>query len=456
MTVIGHDGGALGPAASAALSSATLVAGGARHLSGLDLGAETLVMGPVAPVVARVAAHEGEAVVLASGDPGFFGIVAALRRAGVEPVVLPAVSSVAAAFARAGLPWDDALVVSAHGRDPGARDSASGDAASGDSVGRDSACGGAVSGGGDRGGADHDPFLWTPAVAVATPGVHKNGSSRLPDGFRRAVNACRAHPKVAVLTAPGNGPAALGAALAGWDRTLVVAERLGTRQERLVTLAAAAAAGAEWADPNVVLVLDPARPDARTRPGWVSGPGPGPRGWALPEAEYAHRDSMITKAEVRAYALARLGPRLGDLVWDVGAGSGSVAVECARFGAAVLAIERDPAALPLIRANAAGIGIRVVAETAPGCLAALPDPDAVFVGGGGMTVLAACADRRPTRLVTALAAVERAGAALTLLRAAGYRAEGVQLQAARLNPLPDGTHRLAATNPVFVVSGELP
>ncbi|WP_371821327.1 precorrin-6y C5,15-methyltransferase (decarboxylating) subunit CbiE [Catellatospora sp. IY07-71] len=449
MTVIGHDGGALGPAAVAALSSATLVAGGARHLSGLDLAAETLVMGPVAPVVARVAAHEGEAVVLASGDPGFFGIVAALRRAGVEPVVLPAVSSVAAAFARVGLPWDDALVVSAHGRDAGIRDSARASA-------RDFAQGGALPGGVDHGRADHDPFLWTPAVAIAAPGVHKNGSSRLPDGFRRAVNACRAHPKVAVLTAPGNGPAALGAALAGWDRTLVVAERLGAPQERLVTVTAAEAAEAEWADPNVVLVLDPARPDARTRPGWVAGPGAGPRGWALPEAAYAHRDSMITKAEVRAYALARLGPRLGDLVWDVGAGSGSVAVECARFGAAVLAVERDPAALPLITANTAGLGIRVVADTAPGCLAALPDPDAVFVGGGGMPVLAACAGRRPARLVTALAAVERAGAALTLLRAAGYRAEGVQLQAARLNPLPDGTHRLAATNPVFVVSGELP
>ncbi len=463
VTVIGHDGGVPGPAAHAALARATLVAGGARHLSGLDLTAETLVMGPVAPVVARVAAHEGEAVVLASGDPGFFGIVAALRRAGVEPVVLPAVSSIAAAFARVGLPWDDALIVSAHGRDPVARDSAHGgsgpahDSASGDAaVTHDSAAGGAVPGDDRRGGADRDPFLWTPGVAMATAGVHENGSSRLPDGFRRAVNACRAHPKVAVLTAPGNGPAALGAALAGWDRTLVVAERLGTPQERLVTVTAAEAARAEWADPNVTLVLDPARPGTRTRPGWVAGPGAGPRGWALPEAGYAHRDSMITKAEVRAYALARLGPRLGELVWDVGAGSGSVAVECARFGAAVLAIERDPAALPLITANAAGLGIRVVAAPAPGCLAALPDPDAVFVGGGGLTVLAACAERRPTRLVTVLAAVERAGAALTLLRAAGYRAEGVQLQASRLNALPDGTHRLAAANPVFVVSGELP
>jgi precorrin-6Y C5,15-methyltransferase (decarboxylating) len=420
VTVIGHDGGAPHPAAAPALAGATLVAGGARHLSRLEPAVETLVMGPVAPVVERLAAHDGEAVVLASGDPGFFGIVAALRRAGIEPVVIPAVSSVAAAFARAGLPWDDALVVSAHGRDRVAPNGSS--------------------------SAPHP----------AAPGV---GGCW---GLRRAANACRAYPKVAVLTAPGSGPAELGAALAGWDRTLVVAERLGTPQERLVTLTAAQAApavrgaAAGWAEPNVVLVLDEARLAARPGPGWVAGAGPGPAGWALPESAYAYRDSMITKAEVRAYVLARLGPRLGDLVWDVGAGSGSVAVECARFGAAVLAVERDSAALPLITANAAGLGVRLVAGDAPGCLAGLPEPDAVFVGGGGPPVLAACAARRPARIVTALAGLERVGPALAVLADAGYRTEGVHLQAARLTALPDGAHRLAATNPVFVVSGELP
>lgn len=426
VTVVGHDGGGFGAAASAALARATLVAGGERHLSGLDVAAERLVMGPVAPAVARVAAHEGETVVLASGDPGFFGIVAALRRAGVEPVVIPAVSSVAAAFARAGLPWDDALVVSAHGRDR--------------------------SGGAAR---HDDPFLWTPGAPIGTSSVHKNGSST-GGGLRRAVNVCRAYPKVAVLTAPDSGPVELGTALAGWERTLVVAERLGTPRERLVTVAAAEAVTAAWADPNVVLVLDPTRPDVRPGPGWIAGAGPGPAGWALPEAAYAHRDSMITKAEVRAYVLARLGPRLGDLVWDVGAGSGSVAVECARFGAAVLAVERDRAALPLITANAAGLGVRLVAGDAPECLAGLPEPDAVFVGGGGPPVLAACVARRPARIVTALAGLERVGPALGVLGDAGYRAEGVQLQAARLSPLPGGSHRLAAANPVFVVSGELP
>ena len=69
--------------------------------------------------LAEIEAAGGPAVVLASGDPGFFGIVRALRARGIRPVVLPAVSSVALAFARLGLDWDDALVLSAHGRDPG-------------------------------------------------------------------------------------------------------------------------------------------------------------------------------------------------------------------------------------------------------------------------------------------------------------------------------------------------
>jgi precorrin-6Y C5,15-methyltransferase (decarboxylating) len=255
-----------------------------------------------------------------------------------------------------------------------------------------------------------------------------------------------------VLTGPGAGPAELGTALRAVPRRFVVAERLGTPEERLTeTTPAEAAAGGAWADPNVVLVLgSPARPGEAP---WIAGRPPGPSGWALPDAGFDHR--MITRAEVRALVLARLGPRLGDLVWDVGAGSGSVAVECARFGAAVVAAERDPAAAAAIRINAVryGVELAVVEDSAPACLGELPDPDAVFVGGGGLGVLGACAARRPARLVAAYAAVERVGPALAVLDGAGYSAEGVQLQANRLAPLPDGSHRLAATNPVHVVSG---
>jgi precorrin-6Y C5,15-methyltransferase (decarboxylating) len=393
ISVVGVDGGPLSTVAAARIAAATLVAGGARHLSTVDAvpaAAQRLVLGDVPAAIRALAAHDGPAAVLASGDPGFFGIVRALRRAGLRPEVLPAVSSVALAFARIGEPWDDAVVVSAHGT------------------------------AGDR-------------------------------ALRRAVNACRAYPKVAVLAGPGAGPAELAAALPG--RRLVVASRLGHDDERVGEYS-----GGEWPEPAVVLVLsDVVLSDIGSAARWLAGRDAGPAGWALPESAFAHRDSMVTKAEVRALVLARLGPRPGDLVWDVGAGSGSVAVECARFGAAVVAADRDPAACELVTGNAKAHGVRVdaVLGLAPAVLVDLPDPDAVFLGGGGAEVLGACAGRRPARLVAAFAAVERVGPAMAVLAGAGYTVGGAQVQASRLAALPDGSHRLAAANPVTVVWGEL-
>jgi precorrin-6B C5,15-methyltransferase / cobalt-precorrin-6B C5,C15-methyltransferase len=414
ITVIGMDGAPLGPRAEAALAAATLVAGARRHLAAAGAlapalapgggppaagrlpRAEVVVLGELAPALDALAAHDGDAVVLASGDPGFFGIVRALRDRGLDCAVLPAVSSVALAFARAGLPWDDAVVVSAHGRDP-----------------------------------------------------------------RPAVNVCRAHPKVAVLTGPGCGPAEIGTALAGWDRRLIVAEQLGAEAERVTECTPAEAADRTWDDPNLVLVLGPPASGAGgvDGAGGVAGRGwawPGrtvPDEWALSEEQFDSRDAVMTKSEVRALALARLGPGPGMLIWDVGSGSGSVAVECARFGAAVIAVERDTVRCERVRANAArhGVDVRIVPGEAPDALEELPGPDAVFVGGGGPAVIEAVAARRPARIVVALAAVERAGPAIAALTAAGYATGGALVQASRLVPLPGDVHRLAATNPVFLV-----
>ncbi|HEY9242381.1 MAG TPA: precorrin-6Y C5,15-methyltransferase (decarboxylating) subunit CbiT, partial [Streptosporangiaceae bacterium] len=235
-------------------------------------------------------------------------------------------------------------------------------------------------------------------------------------------------------------------------------ERLGLPDERITACSPADAAGRDRADPNVVLVL--ADPPPSSGPGWI-WPSAGaaqsadgaPGGWALPEEEFDQRDCVITKAEVRALALARLGPAPGQLIWDVGAGSGSVGVECARFGAAVIAVERDPRRCARVRDNARrhGVDVRLVAGEAPAALAGLPAPDAVFVGGGGAPVLAAVAAQRPARVVVALAAVERTGPAHQALAAAGYTVEGVLVQAARFSPLPGGVHRLGALNPVFLL-----
>jgi precorrin-6Y C5,15-methyltransferase (decarboxylating) len=403
ITVLGTGTG--GPPPS--VGAADLVVGAARHLDAAELppGARRLVLGPLAPaleVIGSYTAQHRPVVVLASGDPGFFGIVRALgARFGAAALdVRPSAPSVAVAFARVGLTWDDAVVVSAHGRD-----------------------------------------------------------------LRTAVNVCRAHRKAAVLTGPGAGPAELGAALArtGLDRTLVVAGGLGTPAETVVTVSAPEAARREWGEAGcVVLCLGPGAAAGPTGPAvTVAGPRQAPARWALPEEDFVHRDSMVTKFEVRALALARLGPRTGELVWDVGTGSGSVAVECARFGAAVVAVDKSPDAVDRVRANAVahGVDVEAVVGSAPGVLDGLPDPDAVFVGGGGpdvAAVVAACARRTRRAVVVTLAAVDRVAEVRAALGAAGLVADGVLLQSSRLAPLPGGVARLAAANPVFVLWAERP
>ena len=386
ITVIGCDGRPLPPEATAVLAAARLVIGAPRHLSAVPIPdtAERIELKHLDEALDAVTAQPGPAVVLASGDPGFFGIVRALRARGIRPHVIPAVSSAALAFARLGLDWDDALVVSAHGRDP-----------------------------------------------------------------RRALAAALAHPKAAILTAPGTASGLARELFAAGKRVYVV-ELLGTPQERVTEDPAHV-----LADPNVLISLDP--DDAPSEPRWLAGHPGAPDGWALPEDAFEHRDSMITKPEVRALVLARLGPAPGRTIWDVGAGSGSVAVECARFGAHVIAVEADPAQCEKIRRNAERHRVRprIVHGTAPAALAGLPNADAVFVGGGDHAVLrTAIQHADPQRIVVTLVAVDRVAETAALLNHHRFQAEGVQLQASRLTPLPGGNHRLAAQNPVFVLWGQ--
>ncbi|GAA3833439.1 precorrin-6y C5,15-methyltransferase (decarboxylating) subunit CbiE [Streptomyces phyllanthi] len=375
VTVIGWDGSPLTAAARSALGAATLVAGAAHHLALAEVPpyAERIRLGSVALAARRIAGHRGTAVVLADGDPGFFGVVRTLRAPefGLEVEVVPAVSSVAAAFARAGMPWDDAQVVAAHGR-----------------------------------------------------------------SLRRAVNVCRAHTKVAVLTSPGAGPAELGLLLDGIHRTFVICEELGTEREQVTILTSDKAADHTWRDPNVVIVMG-GPVAAGEGGGWIAGrdPGAGPRGWALPAEVYGGDLGEGETEVMRAAQLARLGPRTGDLVWDIGSGSGAFATEAARCGAAVIAVDRDPDACgrTTIAARRFGVQLQMVHGTAPHILENLPEPDVVRVGGGGVAVVSAVADRRPQRIVTHAAnrdAAELIGRDLT---EHGYEVQCALLQSVELD-----------------------
>ncbi|MFE1861837.1 precorrin-6y C5,15-methyltransferase (decarboxylating) subunit CbiE [Streptomyces anandii] len=395
VTVIGWDGSPLTDAARGALGAATLVAGAAHHLAlpGVPPAAERIRLGSVALAARRIAAHRGTAVVFADGDPAFFGVVRTLRAPefGLEVEVVPAVSSVAAAFARAGMPWDDAQVVVAHKRT-----------------------------------------------------------------LRRAVNVCRAHTKVAVLTAPGAGPAELGLLLEGVHRTFVICEELGTEREQVTVVTSDKAADHSWRDPNVVIVIGgPA--GAGEGGGWIAGrdPAAGPRGWTQPAQAYGGALGEGETDLLRAAQLARLGPRVGDLVWDIGCGSGAFATEAARGGAAVIAVDRDREACARTESAARhfGVQLQVVHGSAPHILENLPEPDVVRIGGGGAAVVSAVADRRPQRVVAHAATRDAAELVGRDLTEHGYQVECALLQSVELDTRAwTETERSVA----FLLSGVLP
>jgi precorrin-6Y C5,15-methyltransferase (decarboxylating) len=137
-----------------------------------------------------------------------------------------------------------------------------------------------------------------------------------------------------------------------------------------------------------------------------------PRVPGLPDEAFEN-DGQITKREVRAVVLALLAPQPAQLLWDVGAGTGSVGIEWARSGGRTVAVEKDPDKCARIRRNSDGLGVpalRVVVGSAPDALAALDAPDAVFVGGGATApgLLDACwsALRPGGRLVVNAVTVE--------------------------------------------------
>jgi precorrin-6B C5,15-methyltransferase / cobalt-precorrin-6B C5,C15-methyltransferase len=199
----------------------------------------------------------------------------------------------------------------------------------------------------------------------------------------RALDRIRPHlhpgARILALTSDSEGPAALASLLArsGFGPSLLtVLEALGGARERVRAKTAVRFELAGIAELNIVAIEVAAEPGAR-----VIAFTPG-----LPDALFEH-DGQITKREVRAMTLASLAPRRGELLWDIGAGAGSVAVEwmLADPSLRAIAIEaRDDRAARIAR-NAAAFGVpalEVVEGRAPEALSGLPTPDAIFIGGG--------------------------------------------------------------------------
>lgn len=328
---VGLDGLAgLAPVARAVIGQAALLAGSPRLLALFpDHPAPRLEIQDWNRELAHLAnlltTHPGPVVLLATGDPLFFGAGRlVLTHFPPEAVTFyPALSALQLAFSRLKQPWQDACLLSAHGR----------------------------------------------SLETLNQALQQR------------------HPKIAVLTDPQvHTPVAIAHLLKALDLSdayaLWVCEDLGSATERVRCWTPAELTQAELSPLNLVVLL--------ARPAGVAPVTDLPI-LGIPDAcflSFPDKPGLLTKREVRLLVLGELNLRPNQVIWDIGAGTGSVAIEAGRLvpSSRVFAIERTALGQRLIQQNCQRLGgdpVTLVSGEAPAALAALPDPDRVFIGGSG-------------------------------------------------------------------------
>jgi precorrin-6Y C5,15-methyltransferase (decarboxylating) len=401
---VGNEGAdSLTPRAVALVEKAEVLAGGQRLLDLFPhVAAERVRIGAqVDEILAALAARRRErrVVVLATGDPNYFGITRALlRHVPAEDLeIVPNVSALQWAFAKAREPWDDAAFLTVHGR--------------------------------------------------------------AMDGL---VEAVRGQRKLCVFTDERNTPAAIARALLEArlrDYQAVLCEDLGGPAERVTRMSLDALAAYAAHPLNTLILLGSEVP-----------PAPGPVAWTpgLPEDAFDHRTpklGLITKREVRVLSLARLVLRPDSVVWDIGAGSGSVSIEAARLAprGRVFAVEKSAEDVDIVRTNVVKFGVphvSVIHARAPDGLAELPDPDAVFVGGSGgalpeILAIAAARLRPGGRIVVNAITVDTLYETVSAFRRLALEHEAILVSVARSKPLLN-MMSFEGLNPVYVVTAWRP
>ena len=385
------------------LAGADLIVAGPHWQAQIALAAPTLVTRwqAITPLDAAIAtigatlAATGKVVVLASGDPLFFGIGKHLlaRFPDVRTTILPALSSVQLACARWRISWDDARIISLHGR------------------------------------------------KLAHPGQLLR------------------HEKTIVLTDKNNSPSRLAAVLLDYFSQIgevelpqkiemLVAEDLALPEEKITRLSLSAAMARRFSPLNVICLCLP--DEFIQKPSFVFG---------LTEEDICHDAGMITKNEVRAAVLHALRLPETGIFWDIGGGSGSVSLEAARLAPdlAIYTIERQAARLAAIKENIRRyrcFSVIPVAGEAPAALTPLPDPDRVFIGGGGP----ALAD-----IVAAVSRRLRPGGRLVLTGVSAHTIQsgpkivarhGFTVRTTEIHVRRDGAGGRKVFNPITITIGE--
>ena len=253
------------------------------------------------------------------------------------------------------------------------------------------------------------------------------------------------------LTGGSEDPATLCAQLAAegfGDVQGVVGQCLGTPEEKLFRGSVKELAVGRFNSLSVLLV-EAAEVLPRRAPG-------------LPDEAFERGDVPMTKQEVRAAVLAKLAVRPEDILWDVGAGTGSVSVELALAAprGRVYAVECRPEGCALIKANREKFRTRnlvLVEGLAPAALSDLPAPDAVFIGGSKGSLAAivdAALDKNPdARICVSAIALETLSAAVAALTAKGRTVQVSQIAVSRAKAV-GGLHLMMAQNPIYLITGE--
>jgi len=347
-------------------------------------------------------------VVLATGDPLCHGIANYLKKKiGLSQLnIVPNVSSLQLACARVGVSWQDAYICSVHSKDAGEW--------------------------AENRGKEH--------------------------GLYPLFKACVQHRKIITFTSPENNPARIARMLVAEgmadDFEMIVAENLLQENERIVAdVPVSDLAAQSFADLNMVILE---RKEKSMKPVL----------FGLEDASFNQRKpekGLITKREVRAVSLAHLQLKTNSIVWDIGAGSGSVGLEAARLcsNGWVYAIEKNEADFEIAKSNQVNMDIHhytLVHAKAPECLEAWPNPDAVFVGGSGgelgeLIKLIVSRLNDGGHLVMNFVTIENLTAAVEALKAMDVQWNITQMQVSRSKPILH-MHRMAAENPVWIVTVE--
>ncbi len=398
---IGHEGrSGLSSEALEHISRAQVLAGGQRHLGFFPewRGKKIVIDADLEKALSRLkdSYRQEKTVLLASGDPLFYGIGRLLLKKfpREDLLFLPHLSSVQLAFARIKEPWDDAQIVSLHGR----------------------------------------------PLSLLLPPLHKG------------------IPKIAVLTDAQNHPAAIARFLIeqGFDHySLWVCEELGGPKERVTQWPLQEIHQQSFSPLNIVLLLRNEQPMKKGFP--LLG---------IPEEVLlsgSEKQRMITKRNVRLLSLCALELYPHDTVWDVGAGSGSIALEAARLSSTlhIFALEKSELAFRQIEENVHRLGLTNISPVwgeAPEIFRKIPDPDAVFIGGSGgkLEEILSVAGKRLKpggRMVLNCITLEKFALGWRLLTEQGLEVETTSVQLAHSKPI--GTlHRLQPENPIFILRGK--